>query len=184
MDPNQPDFSEILSNIMSNRYSEDVSSLQDPSFDRHIEMLHDNLSSLIATERNTILSEKQQLLEEIQEFNIYKENELFKLEQSEKEWSDQKSQYLNIGNESKIIEINIGGTHKLTTTLSTLLKFPQSALAACFNGTVELPKYKNEYFIDREGETFCHVISYLRTGKFPKFDIPADEAHFLDELKF
>ncbi|CAG9325331.1 unnamed protein product [Blepharisma stoltei] len=184
MEGNGPDFNDILNNMISNRYTEDLASLQDPSFGSHIEMLNQNLTSLITTELNAILSEKQQLSKEIEEFNKYKDEELQKLEQCEKEWAEKKAQYQSSGNESKIIEINVGGTHKVTTTLSTLLKVPQSALAACFNGTVQLPKIKGEIFIDREGQSFCNVISFLRTGKFPKFETFEEEAAFLDELDF
>ena len=44
--------------------------------------------------------------------------------------------------ETDIIELNIGGTTEITTTRGTLLKYQNSVLSLCFNGTIKLPKKK------------------------------------------
>ena len=40
-------------------------------------------------------------------------------------------------------------------------------MAHLFNGTIEIPidKQSNCYFIDRDGETFKYILSYLRCGE-------------------
>ena len=53
------------------------------------------------------------------------------------------------------------------STLGTLKKYKNSRLAHLFNGTIEIPidKQSNCYFIDRDGETFKYILSYLRCGE-------------------
>jgi hypothetical protein len=43
-------------------------------------------------------------------------------------------------------------------------------LAAMFSGRHRLNMHNGRVFIDRDGETFCLIINYLRTGKVPIFD--------------
>jgi hypothetical protein len=53
-----------------------------------------------------------------------------------------------------IIDLDIGGTHKMTTLRSTLCSAPDSSLAMMFSGRHKLNTHKGRVFIDREGETF------------------------------
>jgi len=69
-----------------------------------------------------------------------------------------------------IIDLEIGGTHFITTTKSTLTKYKNSVLSAMFNGKHEIAFHKGWVFIDWDGQAFAHVISFLRTGKMPAFD--------------
>lgn len=54
-----------------------------------------------------------------------------------------------------IIDLDIGGTHKITTTKTTLCASPNSTLAAMFSGRHQIPTHNGRVFIDRDGETFC-----------------------------
>jgi len=85
---------------------------------------------------------------------------------------------------SDIIELDIGGTHKIATARSTLTKFPSSALGCMFSGKHKLNKHKGRAFIDRDGEAFLSVITYLRSGKIPVFNTKAEEIKFLEEMEF
>lgn len=53
---------------------------------------------------------------------------------------------------SNIIDLDIGGTHKITTTKMTLCSAPDSTLAAMFSGRHKLNMHNGRVFIDREGE--------------------------------
>ena len=64
--------------------------------------------------------------------------------------------------EENIFDLDIGGTHKITTTKSTLCSAPDSTLAAMFSGRHKLNRHNGRVFIDRDGETFMMVINYLR----------------------
>ena len=44
--------------------------------------------------------------------------------------------------------------------------------------------HKDRVFIDRDGEAFCAMLSFLRTGKVPMFQTQAQEHGFYDELDF
>ena len=86
--------------------------------------------------------------------------------------------------ESDILDIDIGGTHKMTTTRNTLTKYSNSALAAMFSGRHEIPKHNHRLFIDRDGQAFQHMVNYLRSGKFPIFKEKNEEVNFFEELEF
>ena len=81
-----------------------------------------------------------------------------------------------------IIDLDVGGTHKITTTKRTLTKFEGSVLEAMFSGRHELPRHNGKIFIDRDGKAFSDVISYLRSGLKPPFkdenDGSLDLIHF------
>uniref|UniRef100_A0A673MR53 Potassium channel tetramerisation-type BTB domain-containing protein n=1 Tax=Sinocyclocheilus rhinocerous TaxID=307959 RepID=A0A673MR53_9TELE len=61
------------------------------------------------------------------------------------------------------VHIDVGG-HMYTSSLATLTKYPDSRL---FNGTepIVLDSLKQHYFIDRDGEIFRYILSFLRTCK-------------------
>jgi hypothetical protein len=81
-----------------------------------------------------------------------------------------------------ILELDIGGTHQITTAKRTLCKFEGSVLSAMFSGRHELPKHKSRIFIDRDGQAFTDMLSYLRSGLKPPFldenDGQSDLVHF------
>ncbi len=74
---------------------------------------------------------------------------------------------------SEIIDLNIGGTHLITTARSTLTQVKDSSLAAMFSGRHRLSKHNDRVFIDRDGDAFCAMLSFLRTGKVPMFQSQA-----------
>jgi hypothetical protein len=86
--------------------------------------------------------------------------------------------------QNDIIELNVGGTRMIATTRSTLTKFPSSTLGWMFSGKHELKNHEERIFIDRDGDAFIAVLSYLRTGIFPLFGSKLDEEHFLEEMEY
>ncbi|XP_028654156.1 BTB/POZ domain-containing protein KCTD21-like [Erpetoichthys calabaricus] len=76
---------------------------------------------------------------------------------------------LNLNNPEKSafrdpISLNVGG-QVYTTTLGTLTKFQDSMLGAMFKGELPLLKDdKGNYFIDRDGKIFRHILNYLRSS--------------------
>lgn len=67
------------------------------------------------------------------------------------------------------VTLNVGG--KLySTTLETLTRFPDSMLGAMFRGPrPALTDGCGNYFIDRDGKTFRHILNFLRFGRL---DLP------------
>ena len=86
--------------------------------------------------------------------------------------------------DSEVIALNVGGTHHLMTERDVLRAVPGSTLEKMFNGMHELKKINEEVFLDRDGNTFNHLINYLRNNRdvFPEFTDPNEEIHFFKEL--
>ncbi|XP_054566695.1 BTB/POZ domain-containing protein KCTD15 isoform X1 [Eptesicus fuscus] len=83
------------------------------------------------------------------------------------------------------VHIDVGG-HMYTSSLATLTKYPDSRISRLFNGTepIVLDSLKQHYFIDRDGEIFRYVLSFLRTSKlllpddFKDFSLLYEEARY------
>lgn len=73
-----------------------------------------------------------------------------------------------------MVELNVGGKY-FTVSLKTLTKFPDSTLAAMFTGKQTTEKDKDgRYFICVDGQSFTHILNFLRHGTLPKPDEIAD----------
>ena len=60
------------------------------------------------------------------------------------------------------IKLNVGG-HRFETSLQTLTSVPDTYFSSFFSGRFELkPNQDNEYYIDRDGRLFNHVLNFLR----------------------
>lgn len=72
----------------------------------------------------------------------------------------------------EVIELNVGGYH-YATTKATLCKYDNSMLARMFSGDMAPGHYdsKGRYFIDRNGELFGTILSFLRAEPI---NIPSD----------
>merc|ERR1719369_2306908 len=85
------------------------------------------------------------------------------------------------------IRINVGGT-VYTTSLGTVLKFPESHLGQMFNGTktVIFDEGEKHYFIDRDGQHFRYILNFCRYGRlllpddFKELDLLHEEAVFYE----
>ncbi|XP_035672966.1 BTB/POZ domain-containing protein KCTD7-like [Branchiostoma floridae] len=76
-----------------------------------------------------------------------------------------------MANFPEVISLNVGGRH-FDTTLSTLLKYEDSMLAAMFSGRHRVVTDKDgRYFIDRDGSHFGHILEFLRQDKLPPPDV-------------
>lgn len=72
----------------------------------------------------------------------------------------------------------------ITTTRATLTSVKDSSLAAMFSGRFKLTMHNGRYFIDRDGEAFTSMLSFLRTKKVPIFTNQNTENAFYDELDY
>ncbi|XP_038662122.1 BTB/POZ domain-containing protein kctd15-like isoform X1 [Scyliorhinus canicula] len=83
------------------------------------------------------------------------------------------------------VHIDVGG-HMYTSSLATLTKYTDSRIGRLFNGTepIVLDSLKQHYFIDRDGEIFRYILSFLRTSKlllpedFKDFSLLYEEARY------
>jgi hypothetical protein len=64
--------------------------------------------------------------------------------------------------QTKKVHLDVGG-HKFTTSLPTLTSVPDTYLEVMFSGRYPLAADPDgAYFIDRNGDHFRHILSYLR----------------------
>ena len=64
-----------------------------------------------------------------------------------------------------VISLNVGGI-MYTASLATLTRYSKSMLGAMFSGRMPLETDTNgNYFIDRDGKLFRHVLNFLRSGQ-------------------
>jgi len=67
--------------------------------------------------------------------------------------------------ESRIVKLNIGG-HKYCTTNATLTKYPDTFFTSLLSDALPTTKDENgSYFIDRDGQFFSPILTYLRTNE-------------------
>ncbi|XP_052092342.1 BTB/POZ domain-containing protein KCTD14-like [Mytilus californianus] len=65
-----------------------------------------------------------------------------------------------------VVKLNVGGRH-FETRLETLRKYPESMLGAMFSGRYELDVTDDgQYFIDRNGDYFEHILEFLRDSTY------------------
>lgn len=63
-----------------------------------------------------------------------------------------------------VINLNVGG-HFYSTTLETIMKYPESKLSAMFSDEAQTGKVtEGRFFIDRDGVLFRYVLNFLRSG--------------------
>lgn len=171
-----PPLSQLISDDTSDSFS---------AFDFQLENLFDQFASLVTSERSQIDSERKRLSDDRLKFKEETREELNRLQDARAQWELFKAKAeLQYAPESNILEIDVGGLATITTTRSTLMKVPNSTLAAVFSGRHPITFYKGRAFVDRDPKAFCDMINFLRTDKLPVFGSGWDEACFFEELEF
>ncbi|MCQ2817876.1 MAG: hypothetical protein MJ252_11480 [archaeon] len=90
-------------------------------FEANLDGIYANISKMINLEKKKIQKEKDYIQKTTKEFNDYKAQELVKLEK-EKVMLRERYKLSRQVREHDIIDLNIGGTHFISTKRSTLLK--------------------------------------------------------------
>lgn len=177
--PNNDNFQEFQEFLRN----EEEDGLNSSNFENNIDDIYNNISSMINSEKAKLQKERENIAKTKKDFNEYKAQEITKLEK-EKVLLKESLKLGQNEKESDIIDLNIGGTHEITTTRSTLAKYKNSALGLLFSGQLNLSKRQGKVFIDREGPPFINLVNFLRSGKFPLVQSKEEEAKFYDELDF
>ena len=163
----------------------EVNNIENDLFSNKLDSLLENIAKIIASEKDKLKLRKETLYHEKEEFKEKCQKEILNYEREKEIWKEnlEKAKSLEC-NEEDIIDLNIGGTHMLTTTKNTLCKYPSSTLALLFSGNHSLQKYKGRYFIDRDGDTFLKLIDFLRNDALPNFETDEEKIHFFEELEY
>lgn len=107
-----------------------------------------------------------------------------------REWEETKAKLDKVSNkDSKLIKLNIGGTHEIEASTAILTSDKESFLTTFFTKDdmfKPLVKEDGSLFLDRDGESFCHLVEYLRNAKKtePEFRSLRERKLFFKELEF
>lgn len=155
------------------------------SLEEQIESIMANFISTISLERQQISEVKKEFKMHKLEFEKRKKQEWERIHMEKEICKENKKRIKKLLKDSEdIIDLDIGGTHHVTTTRATLCRFKNSTLASMFSGRHALRYNKERVFMDRDGEPFCKLISYLRTGKLPIINDKHQEYLFKEEMNY
>jgi hypothetical protein len=92
----------------------------------------------------------------------------------------------NIINKEKddFIKIEFSNGEIIKEEIKTLIKYPNSVLAACINGKISLPQRNGHFFLDRNASDFKLLLYFLKKSKLPKFQNFIEEKNFFKEINF
>jgi hypothetical protein len=111
-------------NIINNYNNEDFSETNNNrNFDTQLDEIFDQLTYAIRNEKQNLKNEKILFMKEKQKFLDFKNNERFKLEKEKEQYKENLKiiESINI-KDTEILDLDIGGTQKITTSRSTLTK--------------------------------------------------------------
>ncbi|CAF1380556.1 unnamed protein product [Adineta steineri] len=133
----------------------------------------DNVSQL--NECSDYIRTIEKLCNQAIQMNADLENKLANVSNEEKEWKDITLKLSTTSIKGKII-LDVGNV-KYATSVDTLIREKNTFFAALFSGGWELERDPNDnsIFIDRDGDLFKHILSYLRTDKIHN-DVMANES--------
>ena len=171
---------------IKNKLNEDIDNpIESEVLTTNLDAYLENVAFLINNEKSKLKNDKLNLLKSKEEFKekcqkqiLHHEKELIHYRQN-----FEKAKTLEC-KDDEIIDLNIGGTKKISTNKRNLIKFPNSALAKMFSGRHILPKINDRIFIDRDGKTFLLLLSYLRNDKLPNFEDEKTKENFFEELDY
>ena len=126
--------------------------------DKHKSLLEEEYNSMKKKLEEDISIKKEDLEFEKKNINKVKEKVLKQFLDEQNKIKEEASR------KHEIITLNVGG-RKFTTTRHTLTKYKGSMLYAMVNGNFK-ENEDNEIFIDRDGELFAYILTYLRNGEF------------------
>lgn len=143
----------------------------------------DDILNSLNNENDRLTKIKIDLKRQKVKFDWHVTEEKQKLMMEKERWEENKKRAAKFSSQ-EIVELNVGGTHKLAISKATLCKAASSSLAAMFNGKHKLKMHEGQVFIDRDGDIFAKVLSYLRNDKVPLFEDKVDETLFYEELYY
>ena len=83
-----------------------------------------------------------------------------------------------------IIDIEFSTGETIQEEIKVLTKYPNSMLAACINGKMDIPKRNGHFFFDRNYKDFKLLLFFLKRAKLPKFNDNSEEKNFFREMNF
>lgn len=156
----------------------------DDTTNQILEEMSEGMIYLISNEKAKIAKDKGELLAKKSAFQALCNRKLQEHENNVKNFELRVNKAKAILSDKKIIDLDIGGMIKLSTSYSTLTKYPQSALAVMFSNKYHLNMKDSRVFIDRDSGPFVQLINYLRNGVIPSFNNEQESSLFHEECEY
>lgn len=171
--------------IDSSDYDDDQNSRTPHGLEEQIESIKVSFLQSLMQERQKITECKKELKKYKQDFDKRKKQDWDRIHLEKEICKENKKRITKLLKDAEdIIDLDIGGTHAITTTRATLCRFSNSSLAAMFSGRHAMKYNKDRVFIDRDGEPFSQLIGYLRTGQLPTISDKKQEYLFKEEMNY
>lgn len=155
------------------------------SLEERIDAVKNEFISTVISTKRQILFTKRDLKRQIREYEKKAKEEYERIRVKNEMLQENKRKLLKMQSDNEdIIDLDIGGTHQITTTRATLCRFKNSGLAAMFSGKFPLKCNGDRVFMDRDGEPFCKLVSYLRTGNLPTIPDKQQYHLFKNEMEY
>lgn len=181
-----PDYFSQSIEQFNNNLNDDLSEsgYANRTFETNLDEIFENATFFISSEKNKVHNQKESLSKEIKQFLEFKKKEYEKIKKQKQKWEVANIIAHNLLLNSDVVNLEIAGNYKITTTKQTLTKYPNSNLAKYIIAKLEADKNDNKVIINRDAKTFLALISYLRNDKQPNFTNDKDYQNFLDELEY
>ena len=98
--------------------------------------------------------------------------------------NDIENNIIIIKDKKDFIKIEFSNGEIIKEEIKTLIKYPNSVLAACINGKISLPQRNGHFFLDRNANDFKLLLYFLKKSKLPKFHNFIEEKNFFKEINF
>jgi hypothetical protein len=96
-----------------------------------------------------------------------------------KKWEAEKTALAGVQHFEPIVKLDVGGV-RVTTSLTTLRRFPDTMIGCMFSGRHALPKGEDGYiFMDRDGTHFRHILNFLRSPEGYQVEVVGADAREL-----
>ena len=143
------------------------------------------VADLLTTQRALLATQSFRLQHQRQQFRaqIQGRQEALRRERARWELREERAAACYVP-EEEVVELDLGGQGQATTSLRTLKRFPESALAAMFSGRHPVLRHKGLALVDRDPVPFAQMLAFLQTGRLPRALTAAQEAAFRAELDF
>jgi hypothetical protein len=83
--------------------------------------------------------------------------------EEKQKWEAEKTALAGVQQFEPIVKLNVGGV-RVTTSLTTLRRFPDTMMGSMFSGRHTItPEEDGYFFIDRDGTHFRHILNFLRS---------------------
>ena len=135
---------------------------------------------LILNEQNKLIQQLSQQVNQLMSTVALQSQEIIRLSKAISNPNFPSNSTTNSSISKEVVNLNVGGK-KFSVALSDLKRFPNSFFATMFSGRWKTETQEDgSYFINRDGDAFKHIASYLR-GQLKVEDLNEKELKQLEE---